>query len=71
MSQNNKHLTREIIDNREGTWECENCQERPDHVCMIMRGGYIQEIICSECYTELHRHSPIMLTKEVNKQDEG
>ena len=54
MTKNNDHISKEIIDNRDGGLECENCQRKPKTLVQIMRGGYIQEILCSECYTDLY-----------------
>ncbi len=54
MPLNNEHITKKVVDNRTGSWECENCQERPETIAIIMRGGYIQEVLCSICYTEKH-----------------
>ena len=65
--QSNSHILKEIVDNRNGTWECENCQERPETIAHVMRGGYLQEILCSQCYTEKYPKEPIMLDKEVTE----
>ncbi len=62
--EDNKHLKREVIDNRDGVWECENCQEKPETIAQIMRGGYIQEILCSRCYTEKYPKEAIFHDSE-------
>jgi len=69
LTKNNDHVTRKIIDNRDGRWECENCQERPDTMAVTMRGGYMQEIVCSQCYTELHPKEPIMVEEGVGNHE--
>jgi len=53
------NLKREIVNNQNGMWECENCQEKPNTIARVMRGGYIQEILCSECYTDKYPHDLI------------
>jgi len=57
-------LTKEIIDNRDGMWECENCQEKPETIAQIMRGGYIQDMLCSRCYTEKYPKEAIFHDSE-------
>jgi len=60
MSKNNDHVVKEIVDNRDGKWECENCQGHPETIAHIMRGGYVQEILCSQCYTDKYPKDAIM-----------
>ena len=65
MSQDKNHLSRAIIDNRDKQWECEVCHSRPDTLAVIMRGGYVQEELCSRCYTERHPKEQIMVGEGV------
>jgi len=60
-----ENLKKEIIDNRDGVWECENCQEKPKTIARVMRGGYIQEILCSECWTDKYPHDLIYMGEDV------
>ncbi len=65
MSPTNDHLLKKIVDNRDGMWECEECQQEPETIAIILRGGYIQEVLCSECYTHLHPKDEIMVGEGV------
>lgn len=60
MSQNNDHTSKKVVDNRDGKWECENCQEKPSTVALTMRGGYLQEVLCSQCHTDLYPKEVLM-----------
>jgi len=71
VSKNNDHVTKLIVDNRDGRWECENCQRHPETIAQIMRGGYIQETLCSECYTDLYPKEEIMCEGVDNSASEN
>ena len=45
-------LTIDIIDNG-GRWRCDRCKKRPDMMVVILRGGYVQEQVCSDCAKEI------------------
>ena len=65
MSENKDHLSRAVIDNRDKQWDCEVCHSRPDTIAVIMRGGYVQEQLCSLCYTDRHPKAEIMVGEGV------
>ena len=56
------NISRAVVDNRDGQWDCEICHERPDNIAVLMRGGYVQGTFCPECYTGKYPKDPIYIT---------
>lgn len=54
-------ISRAVIDNRDKAWECDVCHAQPDNIAMLMRGGYVQETLCPQCYTGKHPKDPIYI----------
>jgi len=63
--QSSNHLSRAVVDNRDKQWDCEVCHRTPNTIAVIMRGGYVQQQLCSRCYTEKHPKEEIFVGEDV------
>jgi len=67
VTRNNDHIGKSVVDNRTIRYQCDHCDNKPDTIAVIMRGGYVQKQLCSKCYTEQYPKDPIF-DKGVIKQ---
>jgi hypothetical protein len=50
------HVKRLLVFNS-ARWPCEECGAEPENLVRIMRGGYVQEELCADCYKSKYKEA--------------